>query len=76
MLFFGDTKDNGYYSSQQMIGSRLRGGFAHSPIHFNFEVNQTIEGIDRVYFVVDGEEHSWQIQFLIPNQSDRYLGSS
>ena len=40
--------------TQEMSSHVLLGGFTHSPVMFNFEISQTTEDIDRVYFVVDG----------------------
>ena len=60
-----------------MMDYLLFGGFAHSPIVFNFEVNQTTESIDRVYFVVDGrvegEKEEGPFAFnLIPHEPKDY----
>ena len=41
-------------TSSEQLDWRLRGGFAQSPIRYTFDVNQTNEKIDRVYFMVNG----------------------
>ena len=61
----------------QMIDHIVLGGFTHSPILFNFEVNQTNETIETVYFIVDGrvEEQKEEGPFvftMIPHEPKDY----
>jgi len=61
----------------QYLDHILFGGFTHSPIAFNFEVNQTNETVETVYFVVDGrvedlKEEGPFVFNLIPHEPKDY----